>query len=266
MRRPRVQRDPSTEGKRTSAPVRRPPRRPDASGRSSSARRAPVSTRSSAAASARTVSTCGRRRSPRSSALTAWTERPAMVASSSCVEAGCFRGRLQMRPKGSGSAHFQCRHLTVRGCARLTARLCLRLCDYCAGDVGGRSWGRHHTLDACDHGRNRRRLSPTPPDSSARSSWNCSWPAAMVFALTGSFEAAASVRRAGAVAIMGDVSTPGRWQGRRPRRTGCSTSLRGESTEVRLGPTDPQPSPVPSGGWTSTCSTPSPPARHGRVV
>ena len=33
-----------------------------------------------------------------------------------------------------------------------------------------------------------------------------------VFALTGSFEAAASVRRAGAVAIMGDVSTPGRWQ------------------------------------------------------
>src|SRR3954470_23514174 len=67
-------------------------------------RAAPVKSR--AADSARTVSTCGRRRSPRSSALTAWTERPAIVASSSCVNPAVSRNALSCVPNDRGAPTF----------------------------------------------------------------------------------------------------------------------------------------------------------------
>ena len=73
----------------------------------SASRVAPV--RSSAADSARTVSTWGRRRSPRSSALTACTERPAIVASSSCVKparGGVCANRLAERQRLHGPLHL----------------------------------------------------------------------------------------------------------------------------------------------------------------
>jgi hypothetical protein len=60
--------------------------------------------RSSAAESARTVSRWGRRRSPRSSALIACTERPAMVASSSWVNPAASRSDLRCAPNDRGAA------------------------------------------------------------------------------------------------------------------------------------------------------------------
>jgi hypothetical protein len=45
----------------------------------------------------------GRRRSPRSSALTAWTDKPAIVASSSCVKPAASRSPLSWAPNERGA-------------------------------------------------------------------------------------------------------------------------------------------------------------------
>ncbi len=86
--------------------------------------------RSSAVASARTVSACGRRRCPRSSALTACTERPEIVASSSCVKPAASRNDLSCAPKEEPEAPwciprcyandvtYGCRTTVVRGLPR----------------------------------------------------------------------------------------------------------------------------------------------------
>ena len=62
--------------------------------------------RSRAADSARTVSTWGRRRSPRSRVLTAWTDRPAIVASSSYVNPAASRSALSCAPNDARSTGF----------------------------------------------------------------------------------------------------------------------------------------------------------------
>src|SRR4029079_6855497 len=48
----------------------------------------------------------GRRRSPRSSALTAWTERPAIVASSSWVKPAVSRSAFRCAPNDPGAPDF----------------------------------------------------------------------------------------------------------------------------------------------------------------
>ena len=74
--------------------------------RASQERVASAPVRSSAADSARTVSTCGLRRSPRSSALTACTDRPAIVASSSCVKPADSRSALSRVPNDPAGPGF----------------------------------------------------------------------------------------------------------------------------------------------------------------
>src|SRR4029434_5447315 len=70
--------------------------------------------RSSAADKARTVSGCGRRRWPRSRALTAWTEWPAMVASSSCVHPAVSRSAFRCAPNDPGAPIFKTLILLLR--------------------------------------------------------------------------------------------------------------------------------------------------------
>jgi len=54
-----------------------------------------------------------RRRSPRSNALTAWTDRPAIVASSSCVKPAASRRALRCAPNDPVAGAFIRPHLTA---------------------------------------------------------------------------------------------------------------------------------------------------------
>ncbi len=112
--------------------VRRPPRCEQARARSSSSASRVAPVRSSAADSARTVSTWGRRRSPRSSALTAWTDRPAIVASSSCVKPAASRSALSCAPNDPGAPGFMTFHLTAASCTGVVRVLCGR-CGWSPG-------------------------------------------------------------------------------------------------------------------------------------
>ena len=112
---------------------------------------APV--RSSAAHSARTVSSCGRRRSPRSRALTAWTDRPAMVASSSWVKPAVTPQYLQVRPKRSGAPVFMSRSCYSASCVP-------RMSSVRASWVGPAVARRPHSTDG---DRDHIRIDGAPP-------------------------------------------------------------------------------------------------------
>src|SRR5262249_29379816 len=139
--------------------------------------------RSSSADNARTVSTSGRRRSPRSSALTALTERPAIVASSSCVKPAASRSALSCAPNDPEVPCFMARPSYRRGCTGVVRVLC-----GCCGWLAARSqstltWqatGDHvHTMDSRARSSSR---------SLVRSMSNALCPAATALAIGESFD------------------------------------------------------------------------------
>src|SRR5437764_4323930 len=162
--------------------------------------------RSRAAESARTVSTWGRRRSPRSSALTAWTDRPAIVASSSCVNPAASRSAFRCPANEPAAAGFMAassyrrqstygrRTSAVRALCVAATALALHTDDMTA-DAKATTFvtapdgfiGTELVKVLTTHGH-------------------------QVLGLTPSAEAARRVRRAGAVPVMGDLLEPGQWQ------------------------------------------------------
>ena len=100
------------------------------------------------------VSTWGRRRSPRSSALTAWTDRPAIVASSSCVNPAASRSALSCAPNDRGAPTFMLPILPPPVRASY---------GRCAGAVGGHQFARPHTGGmAFDPDAKRERMTDSP--------------------------------------------------------------------------------------------------------